>query len=747
MTQFKKFAKYGSAVVASLAVAVTLLLTGSPRVAHATVTAPIGTAPIMATGLTETWTVTYTESGTVGITTAALTFPSGFTVPQGTITGATALGGGACTGVTASGSGQVVSFTMTSCATAANGTNNLVVPGVTNPTTAGATAAGFKVTTSVDATGATGATVNIWNTTATKSPTTSVPADGASTVALTFTPSATTTNTGTTAFVITATTDVGTFPTTPTEAVDFFQAVTAITTPVTSATMSLAATIDAADTMSITLKAPSTAGTATVVLRATPATGGASVIIGSTQVVFTTAAALPGAAASVSVVPAATNVGFSTAQNTTITVRDAAGTFVLNGTTVTATTSNGTFSTCTGGTTGSGVCTTSVAANGAVTVGITGSSVSGTQTITATVGSVSGSATVTLTGNAATLELSGRRSNSATSFTAKSVVRNTDSSTTNQDELSIAAVAKDSAGGVIGSGSVTFTVTGPAGNTVVFSNAAEASGITITGTACATSGTGTTTCVDTIEAAATGASTPSHAVGYIDVDSLAGEPVGTYTVTATTTGANNATITGTMTFTLVKAPASLTVSDVSALGLGESKPITITCKDADGNACPSGTLVNVNVSNANLIAQTASTGTTGTALTDAATNDAGTTTVNLIGVTPGSTNIVVNVGTVTAVKAVTVGSTATTPPPAAGTGGTFSGGTIAPAGVSIVSFTGTTAQLNTSGAAAKAVSVTATVGGKMITFVVGAPDFVNAEFNAAFPTGLSGTLVIVKTGA
>lgn len=84
-----------------------------------------------------------------------------------------------------------------------------------------------------------------------------------------------------------------------------------------------------------------------------------------------------------------------------------------------------------------------------------------------------------------------------------------------------------------------------------------------------------------------------------------------------------------------------------------------------------------------------------------------------------------------------------TPPAPPASVGTFSG-TIAPTGVSIVSFTGTTAQLNTAGAAAKLVSVTATVGGKALTFVVGAPDFVNAEFNAAFPTGLSSTLVIVK---
>lgn len=84
------------------------------------------------------------------------------------------------------------------------------------------------------------------------------------------------------------------------------------------------------------------------------------------------------------------------------------------------------------------------------------------------------------------------------------------------------------------------------------------------------------------------------------------------------------------------------------------------------------------------------------------------------------------------------------PTPPAATGGAFSGDTIAASGVSIVSFTGTTAQLSTAGAASKVVSVTGAAAGKLLTFVVGAPAFVNTEFNAAFPTGLSGTLVVVK---
>ena len=85
------------------------------------------------------------------------------------------------------------------------------------------------------------------------------------------------------------------------------------------------------------------------------------------------------------------------------------------------------------------------------------------------------------------------------------------------------------------------------------------------------------------------------------------------------------------------------------------------------------------------------------------------------------------------------------PPPAPAAAAGFSGGVIASAGTSIVAFTGSTDQLNSAGAAVKALSVSATSGGKLLTFVAGAPSFVNTEFNAAFPDGLKGTLVIVKT--
>ena len=94
--------------------------------------------------------------------------------------------------------------------------------------------------------------------------------------------------------------------------------------------------------------------------------------------------------------------------------------------------------------------------------------------------------------------------------------------------------------------------------------------------------------------------------------------------------------------------------------------------------------------------------------------------------------------------AATVKTTTTTT--TTGTEGTFIG-SIAQSGVSLASFTGSTVQLDTAAASVKAtsVSVSATAGGKLLTFVVKAPAFVNSAFIEAFPTGLKGALVIVRT--
>lgn len=86
-------------------------------------------------------------------------------------------------------------------------------------------------------------------------------------------------------------------------------------------------------------------------------------------------------------------------------------------------------------------------------------------------------------------------------------------------------------------------------------------------------------------------------------------------------------------------------------------------------------------------------------------------------------------------------------PPATGGTATAVGfaGTIAPAGLSFAAFTGSTAQLAAAAASAKATTIAATVNGRMLAYVVGAPAFVNAEFLAAFPSGLTNTLVVVRT--
>lgn len=751
MTLIKKFSTPLTAVALVAVMAIGLL--GQTKKAEAVVSAVAYAAPLQAAGLTESWTVTYTTGTAVaGSGTTTFEFPTNFNTLNATVASFTVFAATPCSTINTSTNGIIICTSTAGYAAAGPGT--VVFAGIVNPTattalTASATqsaTAGYTVTTSAEPEVAAAAAPQVFNTAATKNPTTSVTADGASTVAVTFTSSngATLSNTGSGgALVYTVTTDVGTFASTPTTTGTGWGAPTAVTVPVTSVTSNSVAAMTAAATLVATVKAPSTAGTSTVILRATPAGGGQAVIVGSTSIVWTTATT-QGVPASATVASAGnattiTSTGTGSTLVLTATFVDASGNAPLPGGTVNITTNLGTLTAPTNGATaGQSITGASLPVGGVFAVTLNGSGVGGPATVTFSVGAVSANKVISVTGTAATLELSGRRTNSATSFSAKGVVRNTDSTTAaeGQDELFVAGVAKDSLGNVLSGGTVTFTLTGPAGHTVTWAAAAEQ--LTLTGATC---GGGSNVCIDAIQGGAFGDTTPAHAVAVIDVDSE--QPVGTYTVTATIPGDAGATITGTMTFKLVKAPASLTIGTIATVGLGSTVSVPITCKDADGNACPSGTFVTINVSNANLIAQNPVTGTTGTSIAaDIRTNDAGTANVNLIGVTSGTTNIVANVGTVTAVAAATVG-TGPTPPPAGPSG--FSGATISPTGITIVSYTGSTEKLGTDSATAKVVSVSATVGGKLITFVVGAPAFVNAEFNAAFPTGLTAALVIVKT--
>lgn len=728
MTLITKYAKYGAAVVASLAVAVALLVGSTPRTAHASAPATVtATAPVQAAGLTENWTVTVVASAASAITTHTLTFPTGFTLPSAS--SAYAMVDKTAATVTVSSvalTGTNVVLITHASNSACDGTGCVfTITGVVNGSDA---AANLTAASSLDTTTTAGA-ANIWTVTATRSPA-SVPADGASTSLITITPSRAAGNSG--GGLMTVSTSSGRFLATPAPSNGtIWNAAGAVSTDGLTVSNSVQASVATTTAETMSLQAPTSAGSATITVRVTPQTGGTAVLLSATSVTFTTATAVAGAPASVTVAPAATTVANNAAQNSVITVLDAAGAQVLNGTTVTVTTSNGTFTTCPGGTTGSGVCNTTVQSAGAVTVGITGSSVSGTQTITATAGSATGTATVTLTGT--------------TAGSVSVAIRAADPTSTTGGASTTAGATTPAPCGAFNSSTcrqnvLTTTVKDAAGN--------NAPGITVTYSVSPSDGqvSFVTAGSDTAATTATSSSTASilgQARLALKVATTA-VPGTVYTITAsapTTTGTttNSLTVTIGDTFSASSTAATVTVTapDVAVNGVST---ITVDVLGLNGKAVGDGTSVTL-VTSAGAVANITNGQPTGPNPAFTVNGKASFTFVAPS--TAGSVNATALISTRTTSKTFSVGGTTPTTPPTT-TGGSFSGGTIAASGVSIVSFTGTTAQLNTAGAAAKLVSVTATVGGKMLTFVVGAPDFVNAEFNAAFPNGLSGTLVIVK---
>jgi len=71
-------------------------------------------------------------------------------------------------------------------------------------------------------------------------------------------------------------------------------------------------------------------------------------------------------------------------------------------------------------------------------------------------------------------------------------------------------------------------------------------------------------------------------------------------------------------------------------------------------------------------------------------------------------------------------------------------GPVAASGVSLALFTGSRTQLQAAATSTNALTLAATVGGRMLVYVVGAPSFVNAEFEGAFPAGFNGTPIIIR---
>lgn len=788
MSFFKKYAMYGSAVAASLVLAVALLLSGPAHKASAVITAVAFSAPEQAASLTETWTASFITGSTTPLTTITVAYPTTFVTPA-TMTGVTVTGGTMGAGcvpssVTSNGVG-LITITVPGgapCTPTAIETITLVIPAVTNGSALMYTGAivptataGFSIGTNADAAVAKAAATGIFNLTATKSPTTSVAADGASTVSVTFTSSntATLSNTGSGGVLVyTVTTDVGVFPSTPTTTGVGFGAPVAVTTPVQTVSTNSTASMTAAATLSVIVRAPTSPGTSTVIFRATPANGGQAVIEGSTQITWI-AATTQGAPASGSVTPAApvtiTQTG-STAPPLTFTYVDANGNPPIPGGTVTCTTTLGSLTATTlGGATGvpgqsiSG----SLPVGGSFTVTLTGGGLGGTATVTCTVNSISVSKTVTISGTATVMTLRLVRNQGTAAAPAifdKTTMRNTSTTSTTSmtDEGIILAQLKDASGNSIAAGTVIFTMTGPAGFTLGFTNGTATvrfgqmplinpqgvgTGSCGGAGALAPALTGTT-CSSAVNQGYAGTGSPAAQAGIrTDATSAAPDPVGTYTVTATYTNTDATQVTANTTFKLVKSPASVSVGTVPAgVPVGGTATLTFVCKDADGNGCANGTAIGINVANASLIAQDPQLGTTGSTGVNCWTDDTGTCKVTLIGVQAGTTQVVGNNGTLTAVATVTVGGvspTATGTTPAGGTG-TFDR-PIPSIGVNTAIWGGgSVSQLAAAVASAGGISVTVFVNGAPVVLIPGAPDFVNAAFNAAFPTGVpAGTIVLV----
>ena len=159
MTLLKKYAFYGSAVVASLALALVLLVSSAPRTAHAAALAAFTVTPAAAAGgAVTTVAVTATNAAALaGGQTIQITFPAGFGFNSPAATALTASTGfttTATTGFTTSTSGQVVTITLASgntwpAATAATFT----LSNVTVPTAGVAVAAtAYSIQTSTDQT-------------------------------------------------------------------------------------------------------------------------------------------------------------------------------------------------------------------------------------------------------------------------------------------------------------------------------------------------------------------------------------------------------------------------------------------------------------------------------------------------------------------------------------------------------------------------------------------------------------------
>ena len=591
-------------------------------------------APKQIAGLTETYTITATArdgiagiADTAGGDTFAVTFPAGFVLPAAPTVVATGAGyaTAADCSATAATVGQVVTVTLTAAdadcvANVGVGAGQVVtftLAGIRNETPADNAAAGFTI----QLTNATGAahpvqtvaanvrTVGITLSTSAIS----IPADGASTALISLTASGTATNSG--GGLLSLSTDNGKFLTVPapTDGNVWQEAGTGTVIAANGLTASTSvedAIGAAADT--VTLQAPSAVGTATIQLRAVPAGGGTAVLQGQITVSFTTPAAVPGAPASATLTSAGsatTLAPLGTLVLTTVYL-DANGATPLAGSSIIVTTDLGTLSAPTNGTCVLQACTgSSVPGGGSFAVTLNHGGVAGAATVTVTRGSVIKTKTITLTGgtvDSITLDLV--RTNTTTSFAAKSIITDRQSTTGDLDELIAVARTLDANGNsIVATGLVTFVVANSDGTAVDLledhtsgagTETAAAGNITYATTACS-GGVNTTTfaCTDNVEASA--GLLLAGAVAIIDVDQASTAPLarGTYTVTVTYLQGTT-TRTATADFVVAGPADTITVVVDETIEIGGSGTATATVVDSDGNPVADRTVVTFAVSSA-----------------------------------------------------------------------------------------------------------------------------------------------------
>jgi len=730
LTSIMKYAKYGAAVVASFAIAVALLVSSAPRTAEAatlTVTSinylrgsSVPTATTFVTVAAAASNQAIPNSGKI-----AITFPTGTvfgdaatTAASWSVDDATGAGDAAEAPASAAVSGTTLTLTLDGSSTIAAGEAFSVATAAVGLIKFAATSGSLQVAT-LTAAGAAldsgSANLTLDTVTVTASPT-SVAADGVSTSAISVGASVAS-NAG--LDTVSVVTNQGVF-TAASAAVagSLFATMTAITAP---ATVTTATGVTANGGINVTastftLRASTTASTVTITVYITPAGGGQAQIAGVGSLTLTAPAQVaPGLPASGSVTPttAVTIISTGTTATITATFVDGLSNTPIPGGALSVSTNLGNLTAGTGVTTCTNQsCSGTLAANGAASVTLTGGGVAGTATITFTTNGVNLTKSVLITGALDRL-VTKMQTNTAASTTY------IDSATPNATTYAL------------------NTNTGVR----LFIQPLDVAGSVIPGVA-PTATFAPATCgasQGTITSSTAGTSATTSAANIIVV--LTSPTAGTACTATVSATFGGETRTGTVAFTIGGTAATTNVLSVDAAdaATATAQTVKVTVKDSSGRLVADGTSVSL-VASAGGIVSTSATTKNGVA--------------DFTYVTPGTAQVVGLTGVMTvsgvnltASKVINVTTTVQSPATPPATAGAFSGGTIAATGVSIVSFTGTAAQLNTAGAVAKVVSASATVGGKMITFVVGAPDFVNAEFNAAFPTGLTATLVIVKTGA